>query len=370
MTSRHTIGAVLAIASCVALLTIVSPLSASARHIQRAPSHQQLFLILQGISSELTPEQAAANQGMGLVPQYWETGNNGVPGIVPFLQKEQFPNASFFVYSYQGNASNGNPLPYDCTQTFSHPLRADILALNRQITSILTNNPNFKGKQTDVYLIGHSLGGVVAFGYLAYLKSLGGLNGSLPKAPKARLKGVVTLDSPIGGVSGNRIYQKLIRDVFGRPQGCPGIKSLPHLTSVDNLVQIFSTTPKRSDPHGAKASLLQAIFHDPKQSNQTVAETARIPILTVGNTHDLIWDPRLCGIDGDFRSTQWVEDEASNHLAVYGRDFTEGKLICNPKDFQSNHLAVLHTSQVETGLNQFFPSGGVPTALTIASLHL
>ena len=226
MTSRYTLRVLLAITSCIVLLTVILPLSASAQYVQGTPSRRQLFLIVQGISSELTPEQAAANQGMGRAPQYWEKGTNGVQGIVPFLQTKQFLNASFFVYSYHGNKSNGDPLPYDCTQTFSNPLSDDILALNKQITRILTNNPNFKGKPTDVHLIGHSLGGVIAFGYLAYLKSLGALNGSIPNVPGARLKDVVTLDSPIGGVSGNIIYQKLIKVVFGLPKkygGCSGI---------------------------------------------------------------------------------------------------------------------------------------------------
>lgn len=338
----------------------------------------QLFLMVQGISSKLTLEQAAANHGMGQVPTYWDAKvvppEIVIPGIVPYLQQTQFPNASFFVYSYRGSLDNGNPLPYDCTETFSHPLKDDILTFGTQMTRILKHNPNFIGRPTDVYIIGHSLGGVVAFGYLASLNHTRALTSSTLYDLQARLKGVVTLDSPIGGVTGNKRYQGLIKDAAGRPKGCPEIKNLPSLPSVDDLVQIFATNNGDGHPQGAEASLSKALFQrpGPAVSNQALAElSARvgIPVLTIGNTSDLFWDPSICTIDGDFRTTQWVQDRAGQ-LAVYGRDFTAGVLRCNPDDFLPNHEAALHNPIVEAALNQFFPSGEEPTALTVAPADL
>src|SRR5207248_1938008 len=140
---------------------------------------------------------------------------------------------------------------------------------------------------------------VVAFSYLAYLKSQGALNGSIPNHPDAKLKGVITLDSPIGGVTNNQNYLGWIVAFYAN-MGCPAIKKLTVLESVAELMAVFQTA-SYSHPQGGKASLKGIVFGGKAFTNQQIADAAsqnNIPVLTIGNMHDILWDPSVCPVGG------------------------------------------------------------------------
>lgn len=236
---------------------------------------------------------------------------------------------------------------YSCGDTFTNAIDNDIFALSLQIDLAVQAHPN-----SDVYIIGHSLGGVVAFGYMAALVEGKGLIKALPTdqngKPLATIKLVDTLDSPLGGVSDRFVY-----DFFTNVKAltCNGL--LPTMTAVDQLISLFHTAHD-SKHRGESASIVQAILGGgivkyPYISNQSVADDAErgstklpsITVLTEGNTNDGLWIPHtVCNADQDFSSTQWLRDEGKG---VYSRVFTSKLPICRiPADsIEQSHKAVL-----------------------------
>lgn len=354
-----------------------------------------LVIFLQGINTELT------NQDI-------KTGPIGVGlGSIPTqVIKALPPNAEFLNYSYKGSDGTGNPKTYKCELTFTNPVLKDIKLLNEQITKAVGKRTNI-----DIYLIGHSLGGVVAFGYMASLEqNLPGV--ALPTG--ARLKAVVTLDSPIGGVAGAtfKTFAKFLAtvDLKGKKIGgfpCEGLmgKKTP-LTTVDDLVKVFNsaspTTPTDdglpgSDPQGALASILAIsgvkLPFSLVPSNEQVAESAQTSLgtsfLSIGTREDFLWNPGACGSNiliahtpglsviaaimrtvPDFTDTQFLEDEGDNS-GLYGRSFNVpgailGIHMCDIASMLDdlNHLEVLNNGDVLKGLTHFLsPLGATPDPL-------
>jgi len=381
-----------------------------------SPSRKQLVIFLQGINTSLTSTDINFGAiGVGL-------------GSVGSIVAHTLPNATFLDYSYKGSDDKGNPVPYDCSFTFTNPIKEDISLLNEQIAKVVGTNQN-----TDIYLIGHSLGGVVAFGYLALLeeqlKTSLSEGVSLPKG--AQLKAVVTLDSPLGGVRGGRyaIFSKFIATRYLVPgkqiidkYPCLGLVGQHKpLTTVDDLVRIFQspfipgggTTPPEDagpDPQGSQASLLAIsgvklpfpqvsvppsipvpVPTPPRPltipSNEMLAEDAQTNLgtsfLSIGNTQDFLWNIAPCapflelvspflsvlvGTIPSFVDTQWLEDEGDNS-ALYGRSFTPaGEAICDGATLTNglNHSDVLFDTNALTGLAHFLsPVGTTPSPLPI-----
>jgi len=325
----------------------------------------KLFIFLPGISTHL-------NSGDVLES---EDGNFGdFNTTLDTIQNIRgFVNSRAIFYSYTGSTSNGLPKPYTCQDTFTHSVMDDVMSLNAEIAQY----PN-----TDIYLIGHSLGGVVAYSYLTALtENVAGV--SLPA--NSQLKAVVTLDSPIGGVPA-RDYFALADVLFAQgipsrliPARCATLDDLP-LTSVLNLEDIYANA-KPGDPQGANASILRGIFRGADITNEELAEQAKqklgTAILTVGNTNDFLWNPQPC-LDSfinaalltnlhvpDFITTQWLKDEGDTS-GIYGRSFTtEGG--CNLFTVRNglNHLEVLNNQTVRKGLKNFLTPivGGTPSPL-------
>jgi pimeloyl-ACP methyl ester carboxylesterase len=301
------------------LLIAIFPTSALAA--RTSASRGKLFVFVRGIDSFLTPEQAAAQGGDGSDPYFFRTGNLGA-----YLQSQGYANARYLEYSYAslGSTNTGQPRPYKCQDTYNYPLASHITELSRQISSAVQNSAN-----TDVYLIGHSMGGIISFGYLASLLEHVGTIVPLPRNG-SRLKGIVTLDSPLGGVTSNIDYRKL---VFLRSFSCEGLEAL-NTVAVAQMQALFRTATS-SVALGATASIVQAILNGGSLSNQRVADDANrvgIPVLTLGNTNDLLWRPSVCNKlfkanMQDFSSTQWLQDEGAKSQ-VYSRMFTSGFQNC------------------------------------------
>ena len=356
--------------------------------------HQTLFVLLQGINTDL-------DAGQTQIPDFYKTvraGRNGsiiIPGIIPFLKSNGYANAQFLSYSYKGSASNGNPSAYSCLLTFTQHISKDANLLGQQINAALTNNPVLKGQPTDVYLIGHSMGGAVIYAYLTALLKAPTVVPAL--SSNAHLKGVVTLDSPVGGVSSNHNFEHVIFDhVYKEVKnkkgnvvgGCRGLTKFDQMVSVFDLAKLFDTTSKPTFPppddgkpndnQGAHASDLNLLIGK-ALTNQELAEFAATngtSVLTIGNRHDFVYNPGACHLffapGGNFLTSQWIEDEAGaddsgDIPGVYARQFTAGTGICEAGAFFSsvNHFEVFNNIAVENALVQFL-AGGIPDALTAA----
>lgn len=318
----------------------------------------KLFLFIQGINSTLSSSDAKNN----IIPtnQFSFGQSNGIYQTL----LAAYPSAQFRMFSYNGADSNGTPTGYQCQNTFTQHLSVYVSRLLSQITNYLNKNPN-----TDVYLIGHSMGGTVALGLLTYFK----ING-FPTINGGKIAGVVSLDSPLGGTPNDLLLSYYFTKKHFQG-ACPALlpKNKPALpvNSLNDLFNIFHSTP--TTPHGSMESI-GLVLYGSDFSNQEVVATAasnNAPVLTVGNLLDFTYDPAACptppGIT-DFGSTQWVADQGTSS-GIYGRVFpdTSGLETCTnlKQQIAVNHFDVLTNAIVQEGLQEFF-NGQTPSALTVA----
>ncbi len=101
-----------------------------------------------------------------------------------------FQPTDFLWYSYKGGGvdkktGNWDANSYSCANT-AQSYVTDINDLQKMISDYTTDNPN-----TDLYLVGHSQGGLIAYQQLASNSDL---------SSTAQLADLITLDSPLGGV--------------------------------------------------------------------------------------------------------------------------------------------------------------------------
>jgi uncharacterized repeat protein (TIGR01451 family) len=366
----------------------------------------KLFIFIQGIDTSFTQ----VNIKNGQFPSFQQIEKNGhEEGIYTDLQDHGYSGAHFLEYSYpidKTGQDQGKTHPYTCADTFTHSINQDVRTLDLQVKNYL-NQPN--NQNTDIYLIGHSQGGVIAFGYLAYLESQG-----WPSLPNGgQLKGVVTLDSPIGGVSDDFFHNdKHVTEAYyilHCPNLVPGLSAknalklgeilaTPNPTplqliqlgvlvskilnganlsfkSLNNLVDIYNTAPG-SNPQGGLANITKIIFPNFsgfKPINQLLAfeafDSHGIPVLTIGNKLDFTFNPGACGIplQTNFLTTQVVGD-GGDSSGVYGRAIIGGTPKCSfATNIPENHNDVLTTLEVELGILNFLPNGGTPNPLKDAS---
>lgn len=343
--------------------------------ITAPPTKVAIAVFLQGINTELTlvdikkqiksGHSAASIVGMGEIP-------TAVSKALP-------SDTQFFQYSYTGSGpKTGNPTVYHCEDTFRQSIVTDMKLLQQQIISIAGAQP--RGTDIDLYLIGHSLGGAVAFGFVDFLEQ--GLLVALPR--RVHLKAVITLDSPVGGVHDFWTNSYVVRKVYA--QSCDlknvSLKSPGDLTTVlDSTIPPFHTTPPDDggvDPLGAQASFL-ALPDLPKNpnpvipSNEFLAEQAQVDLgtsfLTIGNVDDLVWHTQACNplLPGTV-DTQWLEDEGKDS-GLYGRSFaskTKCPGLTSPKladTVVASHRAVLFNRDVQAGIKAFL-KGNTPNTLT------
>jgi len=324
--------------------------------------HAKLFVFVQGVDTSLSASHARD----GIISAY-ETF--GVPnGPYPVL-KALYPEASFLVFSYNGDDGQGIPTAYDCQDTVadkaigyapSNVLKTYAMRLNTQLEHYLAHKP-----ATDVYLISHSLGGIVVFSYLAYLKSLNALDSAIP-GTTSHIKGVITLDSPIGGIAGGLTYAQVILTAFANAGYPCDFVQQNHIT-LSTAEQVISVYQHARAPIGGTNSIMSVLFGQ-GISNQRLAEEAAkggIHVMTVGNERDFLFGPQACDQPfDDFLSSQWIGDKG-NRSGVYGRTFVGGDSICTTLD--ENHSLVLTDAGVHEAIEQFVSWRAV-TALSPAQL--
>jgi pimeloyl-ACP methyl ester carboxylesterase len=275
--------------------------------------------------------------------------------------KKLYPDANFLNYSYRGIDKRGNPLPYSCEETFTHPISELVTRLKIQIIKYLELHPN-----TQVYVIGHSMGGVIAYGLLADMMSYGYLNFN-----GGRVLGIATMSSPLGGVPAfHGIYYAMVSHTY---QAHCKVLASKHLVlkSLADLVHLFPDG-NTSVPFGGKDSLMRVVTGG-DSTNQRVAQAAvrhYIDVMTIGNTRDYTFNFNACPgynrtPDSRFLSTQWVTDQG-NDSRLYARVITEGRSNCSDiGQVGINHAAVFLSPAIQTALIEW-SQGKTPTALPVA----
>ena len=277
--------------------------------------------------------------------------------------KKVYPDADFLNYSSREIDKRGNPLPYSCEETFTHPISELVTRLKIQIIKYLELHPN-----TQVYVIGHSMGGVIAYGLLTDMMTYGYLNFN-----GGHVLGIATMSSPLGGVPGfHGIYYALISHTY---QAHCKVLASKHLVlkSLADLVHLFPDG-NTSLPYGGKDSLMRVVTGG-DSTNQRVAQAAvrhYIDVMTIGNTRDYTFNFNPCPgynrtPDSRFLSTQWINDQG-NDSRLYARVITEGKSNCSDiGQVGINHAAVFLSPAVQTALIEW-SQGKTPAALPVAPI--
>ncbi len=215
--------------------------------------------------------------------------------------------SDFLWYSYRGGAVDRKtgawvPSSYPCGAT-AQDYRIDLIELRRLIVPFADANPN-----TDIYLVGHSQGGLIALQELGYLSQL-------PKT--VRVAEIITLDSPLGGT----------------PLADAKMASLTTCWKGQAVAELGAEyrTPTFHHDQGGSARLLCARFGCPDArlatTNSQAFQAARrkTRVMTLGNVDDAVYNAPKCHIDIPYFDYNNVSTEiipaAAGGLSALGGDF-------------------------------------------------
>ncbi len=307
----------------------------------------KLVVYVLGLGESLSTSDASQkNNGYGYASSFYSPGD-----IQPYLQgTNEFKDAQSLVFSYRGFTADGKPSHFFCWDTFNNQLAYDVSLLNLQITQYLKGHPN-----TDVYIVAHSLGGVIAFGYMAQLIEATHSNAISDLGTRiGTLKGIAILDSPLGGVTNKGWYNlaTVVKMLTCDPQ-----------LATNKIIRDFQggLFQNASSPalQGETASILNSLGGS-NTTNQKVASDAAnlgVSILITSNENDLLWRPEVCGIGPDFLSTEYLKElgRQSNGGALYSRSFANGLIECPQVVIsKAHHFDVLHRTDVEKAIWETF----------------
>lgn len=267
-------------------------------------------------------------------------------------QTDGFSPSALLNFSYSGAASATFGHAYTACDTLRHLGDSEAI-LDRELTAYAASHAN-----VDIYLVGHSQGGVLALGYLAWLATQPGRSLSAP-IPGAHLAGMVTLDSPLGGLSLPRIsFGGVSVDLKAAAQAyiltqCAGAGAVaPDLADFVSLGGQARAAP--GWPWGTTGSIEKLYGVPSPRDNQVLATEAGVRVLTVGNTLDRIMTP------SGFGSTQWLGDAASagifSRVVNIASSCAANDIVCM---LSLNHGAVLTSAAVHDAVVAFM-RGGTP----------
>jgi hypothetical protein len=195
-----------------------------------------------------------------------ETVLTGSPG---------FDTTDIIRYSYTGGSVDGKTghwkaNSYGCADTAESYTFA-IARLRTMLREYTTANPN-----TDLYLVGHSQGGLIAFQSLGLADALG---------PKTALKGIITLDSPLGGAPQNYVNIPAKTTCWNGPAN-------------HDQVALYNTSTVHTQ-QGSTATMLCALlgdcaFGDGETNSGAVAANPGTQVQTFGNTDDAVYNVASC----------------------------------------------------------------------------
>ena len=308
---------------------------------------KQLFVFVAGINSALSRDDISQklNNGYGYASDFMDSDK-----IVPYLKTHGYKYSRYIVFSYSGYHNGGKPDPYTCEVTHGKGFKKDaLLTLARrlalQINAAVKGHPN-----TQINLIDHSQGGLIAFIYTAALIEKTGDVAPLPRNG-SRLRIVVPEDSPLGGVSSATVYTSAI--VAGIIRTCD---PLVNFSQTIAEMQVLFKSANDTFHIGASASVMGSILHRKVLTNQEVADDAKaqgITIMSVGNAKDMLYAPDLCYPTSNFVTSQLLQDEGNQSEAVYSRYITDGTKICEKGVFTLlNHKEVLKNEEVFIAIEQ------------------
>lgn len=306
-------------------------------HAHTLATSSKLIVYVLGLGEELSQGDAAKNGHFGVANSFYSAG-----GIQPYLkQTPDFRNAQTMVFSYDGFNAKGQPNPFPCWDTFNNTLAYNVALLNLQINQYLLTHPS-----TQVYIVAHSLGGAIAFGYAASIVENTHAN-SLSNG--GNLAGIAINSSPLGGVISTTGY---ISAIMAKAFDC----ARTHYGSVTydaiHDLQTLYKTATSQYYYGETASIYSRVAGGSSISNQHVAydvSNAGVKLVVIGNENELLWRGDVCSIGSNFLYTQYLNKSGlmGHGGALYSRSFTSGNVDCSSSDIYKNHFAALHRKDVQ-----------------------
>ena len=261
-----------------------------------------VVVLLKGMTTDLKAGASPfTDSGFGSLPQTLR--DIGVPAS----------SIVYYSYKYSGSSSTFGT-PYSCdTDSIQSIATKSIPALDSEIRAYGKTHPG-----VDFYLVGHSQGGVVAIGYLAYLQKAGWKGGDITGGYDGRLAGAISLDSPLGGL----LEMAPIAAMAALKCPSADLKIAPDGVE---FAQIMASVLTLSTPYGGTKSIDKGLFGSPSlgNNNQMVAGAAAaggLTVVSIGNTADTIFDPEP--VTGNSMTTQWLSNNVAAH--VYSRQITDG----------------------------------------------
>lgn len=302
--------------------------------------------MIRGLLSHLPEKATDWTKGEGDTDTFYQP--NGLAGS---LLGAGWPAKSLLDYSYTGGSVDANgawtPKGYlreESFPSFVSGSGSSVGRLDTEIRTYLAMHP-----EIDVYLVGHSQGGVVALTYLAYRRARGATDGTIVSGSSTgHLAAVATMDSPIGGLD-SALAVSWVCGLVATLAWDPALRDLCRTALDGNIAASF---PDLVDFQGIKdsasgdpwgATRMVTALTDPASSrtvNQALARAAsRSPgtaVLTIGNRKD---GAIAIGTLGQSVSTQWLRNEAAGPFAMIldsttcGRFYGLGRgLACAIKD--------------------------------------
>ncbi len=298
----------------------------------------KVVIFVQGYASCLTKGQETG-------PSCDPNGANPFEPIKQELRNVGFTNSDFIEFSYTNNHvdKNGNWVTkdYGCTDVTNQSYKQPAKDLLDTIKDYKKAHPNYQ-----IYVIGHSFGGLVAFQALGQEIDRRGLNDRSPLP----IAGLVTIDSPLNGIRrdwlrefADNLINKLPDSVVPK---C--FKLFFNSKSTDGVVKLFEG--ERALQNNESAAL---------QQNSVVKELAQkagTVVWNTGNSKDCFWSPSSCSpydssIDPagvvssgrlDYPKTQIVGN-TSNQLLDIQPDCKTARPVknCSAKDLAWTHNAFL-----------------------------
>lgn len=204
------------------------------------------------------------------------------------LRHRGFSDADLLWYSYTGgfldfSTGNWRAQRYNCNDT-AQDYSISLTLLRNMLKDFGASNPN-----TDIILVGHSQGGLIAFQSLALADFI---------SPTTRVVQVITLDSPLGG---SPLGRSFIASIFS----CWTGPANGQMVNLYNSVQ----DSYRHDQQGTYAKILCSLVGingcQSITNNEYVqlAQQRGVSVFTYGGLDDGIYFPLICGPAGLVNAT-------------------------------------------------------------------
>ncbi len=235
----------------------------------------------------------------------------------------QFKDSDFVWYSYRGGTVNSdgtwNTASYSCGDS-AQAYKTSIAEMSNMILHLARSNPN-----TDFVIVGHSQGGLIALQEIGFTSQL---------PPTTKVKQIITLDSPLGGVD---------------PSGISLTASLTCWSGPANgdLSALYGSNTV-GVPYGDNAQLLCTIVtrcsYPGGTTNAAAVAASSTPVATIGSSDDALYDASACPVLPvlyDIPDTQVISSASVHLLEQSGGNTSANPLLC----LMESHTAVVNAQR-------------------------